>query len=146
MKIKKFILDSEQESIVKAIEDAEKLTSGEIRVHLEPRCKVEDPYQRAIEVFNSLKMYETKERNGVLIYIAFESHKFAIIGDKGINEAVPSNFWEEAKTTLASHLANGNTAQGLSIVIEIIGNSLCKYFPCSKDDINEQTNEISYGE
>ena len=93
MGLKKFLSESDQKAIVESIKAAELCTSGEIRVHVEPDCKVANPLDRAVEVFGLLKMHETRERNGVLIYIAYNSHQFAIIGDKGIDERVPANFW-----------------------------------------------------
>jgi len=141
----KYISKDEQEQIVKAIESAELNTSGEIRVHLESLCSG-DPLERAVYLFNKLKMHKTKDRNGVLIYIAFESKKFAIIGDSGINAMVPDNFWDQEKELLLSFLSKGELANGLISVIEIAGNNLKSYFPYQTDDTNEQSNEISFGE
>ncbi len=140
-----YLSKDEQEQIVKAIESAELNTSGEIRVHIESLCKG-DPVERAIYVFNKLKMYKTKERNGVLIYIAMKSHKFAIIGDSGINEKVEENFWDQERELLLTHLKEGNIAEGLISVIEMAGNNLKKHFQYQTDDTNEQSNEISFGE
>ena len=95
MALSDFIPQEGQKRVVEAIEAAEKRTSGEIRVHIEPRCKSGDAYRRAVEVFNELKMYETGQRNAVLVYVAYRSHVFAIIGDCGINERVGSGFWNE---------------------------------------------------
>ena len=92
--MKEFINKEQQQSIVKAIEEAELNTSGEIRVHIESKCK-SDAVSRAIYVFNYLKMYDTAQRNGVLVYVAWESRKLAIIGDVGINRRVPSDFWND---------------------------------------------------
>jgi uncharacterized membrane protein len=141
----KFLSKDEQAQIVKAIESAELNTSGEIRVHLESLC-IGDPFERAVYLFNKLKMHKTKDRNGVLIYVAFESKKFAIIGDSGINEKVPDNFWDGEKELLLSFLREGEIAKGLISVIEIAGNNLKSYFPYQTDDTNEQSNEISFGE
>ena len=141
----KYISKDEQEQIVKAIESAELNTSGEIRVHLESLCSG-DPLERAVYLFNKLKMHKTKDRNGVLVYIAFESKKFAIIGDSGINAMVPDNFWDQEKELLLSFLSKGELANGLISVIEIAGNNLKSYFPYQTDDTNEQSNEISFGE
>lgn len=141
----KYLSKDEQEQIVKAIESAELNTSGEIRVHLESFCGG-DPFERAVYLFNKLKMHKTKDRNGVLIYIAFESKKFAIIGDSGINAKVPENFWDKEKEQLLSFFREGEIAKGLITVIEIAGNNLKSYFPYQTDDTNEQSNEISFGE
>ena len=146
MGLKNFLKEDEQRAIVAAIGEAEKCTSGEIRVHVEPQCKCGNPLDRAVEVFANLKMHETRERNGVLIYIAYRSRQFAIIGDKGINERVPADFWETEKSTLATFLRDGKPAEGLCRVIMQVGENLSKYFPHKDDDINEQSDEISYSD
>lgn len=146
MGLKNFLNEDEQRAIVSAIGEAEKCTSGEIRVHVEPKCKSGNPLDRAVEVFGTLKMHETRERNGVLIYIAYRSRQFAIIGDKGINERVPADFWETEKSTLADYLKAGKPAEGLCRVIMQVGSNLSKYFPHRDDDINEQSDEISYSD
>lgn len=140
-----FIPEEGQRKIVAAIVAAEKKTSGEIRIHIEPKSK-KNAYDRAVEVFNELKMYDTKLRNGVLVYVAYKSHVFAIIGDKGINDLVGADFWSHEKDTLASYLSQGNPVEGLCTVVEQIGNSLSTYFPWQEDDVNEQSDEISYKE
>ena len=96
MDLKEFISLADNEKIVAAIKEAELNTSGEIRVHIESTCK-SNPYDRAVYIFNYLKMYKTVARNGVLIYVAVKSQKFAIIGDEGINNAVPDDFWDKIK-------------------------------------------------
>ncbi len=145
MTIKEFIGKQGQEVIVAAIKEAELNTSGEIRVHLESKCP-SDPLQRAVYIFNYLKMYKTQARNGVLIYVAVESRKFAIIGDAGINKAVPDNFWDNIKEKMALAFSQGHYVQGISEAISEAGLSLKKYFPYQSDDINEQPDEISFGQ
>lgn len=140
-----FISKVEQDLIVKAIEAAELNTSGEIRVHIESDCKL-DPVSRAVTVFNKLKMNNTKERNGVLIYIAWKSKKFAIIGDTGINEKVSENFWDKEKEILLNNLKEGKAAQGIAAAIEMAGENLKEHFSYQSNDTNEQSNEISFGE
>ncbi|MBP6453670.1 hypothetical protein SDC9_42681 [bioreactor metagenome] len=140
-----FISKADQATIVKAIESAELNTSGEIRVHIESNCPG-DPVARAVYVFNKLKMYKTKERNGVLIYIAWKTRKFSIIGDDGINKVVPENFWQDALNLLGENLKSGNTAQGLCKTIELAGEKLKVFFPIKSDDTDEQSNEISFGD
>ena len=145
MKVKEFIGTKGEELVVQAIKEAELNTSGEIRVHIESKC-ASDPLQRAVYVFNYLKMYQTQARNGVLIYVAVESRKFAIIGDAGINNAVPDNFWDSIKQGMGEAFSKGNYVGGLSQAIREAGNSLKKYFPYQSDDVNEQPDEISFGE
>ncbi|GAB3040542.1 TPM domain-containing protein [Spirosoma pulveris] len=134
----------EQQRIVEAIRQAEKATSGEIRVHVEPHCAHADPVQRAIEVFAQLGMHQTKEQNGVLFYLAHTDRKFAILGDKGIDAKVPDNFWESTKELLRSHFRSGRYAEGLSLGIERAGQQLKQYFPYASDDVNELADDISF--
>ncbi|WP_020597578.1 TPM domain-containing protein [Spirosoma panaciterrae] len=134
----------EQQRIVEAIRQAEKATSGEIRVHVEAHCSKADPVQRAIDVFAQLGMHETKDQNGVLFYLAHADRKFAIIGDKGIDAKVPVDFWESTKDLLRSHFKQGAYAKGLSLGIERAGQQLKHYFPYTSDDINELSDDISF--
>ena len=143
-KVEEFLTKKEEEEIVEAIRVAEKNTSGEIRVHLEKKI-TNDAIDRAVEIFNELKMYNTKDANGVLIYVAVKSKQFAICGDNGINKVVPSDFWESTKNIMASHFQNGNFKQGLVDGILKAGEQLKKYFPYQDDDTNELSNEISKG-
>lgn len=139
-----FLSKADQSLIVKSIESAELNTSGEIRVHIESSCKA-NPVERAVFIFNKLKMYKTKERNGVLIYIAYKSRKLSIIGDSGINSKVPADFWDEIKEKLLASFVSGDIVSGLTTAIQMSGEKLKEYFPYTKDDINEQSNEISFG-
>lgn len=145
MKVKDFIGEKGKALIEQAIKEAELNTSGEIRVHLESKC-AGNPLQRAVYIFNYLKMYNTQARNGVLVYVAVESRKFAIIGDAGINAAVPEDFWDGIKDKMRACFAAGNYVEGLVEAIRASGVSLKKYFPYQSDDINEQPDEISFGE
>lgn len=145
MKIKEFIGEKGKALIEQAIKEAELNTSGEIRVHLEGKCSA-DPLQRAVYIFNYLKMYNTQARNGVLVYVAVESRKLAIIGDAGINAAVPEDFWDSIKEKMRSSFAAGNYVEGLVEAVKDAGESLKKYFPYQSDDINEQPDEVSFGE
>lgn len=143
--MKAFLSKEEQRTIVAAIEEAELNTSGEIRVHIESKCK-EDAVARAIYIFNYLKMYKTQQRNGVLVYVAHESRKLAIIGDVGINQKVPENFWNGIKEGMVAAFASANFVGGIADAVRAAGVSLKEYFPYQSDDVNEQPNEISFGE
>ncbi|HNY59542.1 MAG: TPM domain-containing protein [Bacteroidales bacterium] len=137
-------LSSEDEkSVRQAIIDAELKTSGEIRVHIEENCRV-DVLDRAAYVFEKLKMHKTKFRNGALFYLSMNDHKFAVIGDAGINAVVEDNFWEEVRDKLAVYFANGQFADGLVHGIKLTGERLKRYFPYPDDDINELPDDISY--
>ncbi len=139
-----FFSKEEKQEIKKAILNAELDTSGEIRVHIENECKGE-VLDRASHLFKKLKMNKTDLRNGVLFYLAIDSKKFAIIGDEGINKEVPANFWEEIKATIAGRFSDGKFALGLTEGITSAGVHLKKHFPHHIDDINELSDEISYG-
>ena len=141
-KTEDFLSKAEEQEIVQAIIEAEKNTSGEIRVHLEEHTE-KSPLERAQEVFFELKMDETQDRNGVLFYICVSDKKFAILGDKGINEAVESDFWDCTKDTVIANFKEGNFKKGLVEGILRAGERLKKYFPYQSDDTNELSNEIS---
>lgn len=141
----KLFSPEEKKSIVEAIQSAELRTSGEIQVHIENHCKG-DVMDRAAEVFETLKMYQTKERNGVLVYLAVKDHKFAIIGDAGINSVVPKDFWEKCKDLMAEQFRQGNFTKGLIAGIHQAGEQLRTHFPYdAKSDQNELSDEISFG-
>ena len=144
-KVEDFLTQEEEEAIVEAIRLAEKETSGEIRVHIE-RTTSKAPYDRALEVFQDLRMDATELKNGVLIYLAVEDHQFVICGDKGINDVVPNDFWDCTKNAMAAQFKSGNFKQGLIDGITKAGEQLQKYFPYQEGDINELSNEISKGE
>ncbi|HBD27126.1 TPM domain-containing protein [Flavobacterium sp.] len=141
-KTEDFLSKAEEQEIVHAIVEAEKNTSGEIRVHIEEHTE-KSPLDRAQEVFFELKMDETQDRNGVLFYVCVSDKKFAIIGDKGINEAVESDFWDCTKDTVIANFKEGNFKKGLVEGILRAGERLKKYFPYQSDDTNELSNEIS---
>ncbi|MFI1744224.1 TPM domain-containing protein [Thalassobellus sediminis] len=143
-KIEDFLTQSEESDIVEAIRIAELNTSGEIRVHLERTCKG-DATNRALELFYTLKMDNTKLQNGVLIYVAVEDKTFVIYGDKGINDVVSNNFWDSTKDVMQSHFKQGDFKQGLVEGIIKSGEQLKKYFPWEAGDVDELSNEISKG-
>jgi uncharacterized membrane protein len=144
-KVEDFLTKEEEQAIVEAIRMAEKNTSGEIRVHLEKTTSI-DPYQRALEVFHLLNMHETQLKNGVLLYVAVKDKNFVICGDKGINDIVPTNFWDTTRDIMAAQFKNGNFKQGLIDGITKAGEQLQKYFPFEEGDTDELSNEISLGE
>ena len=143
MKAKELFTEELQKQVVAAIETAELNTSGEVRVHLDDNCKGE-VLDRAAYVFEKLEMHKTEQRNGVLFYLAVQDKKFAILGDAGINQKVPDNFWEEIKSEVISNFKNGDFAGGLSSGIVKAGEQLKAHFPYQEDDVNELDNEISF--
>jgi uncharacterized membrane protein len=143
MKASSFFTKEQQADILSAIREAENMTSGEIRVHVETSLNG-DVLDRASWIFRKIKMHETAERNGVLFYLALENRKFAIIGDKGINEKVPQNFWDSIKEAMEEHFHEGKFSEGLSKGILMAGIQLKEHFPFRKGDVNELPDEISF--
>jgi uncharacterized membrane protein len=141
---KAFFTLPEQQGITRAIREAESRTSGEIRVHLENYCHGE-VLDRAAAVFRFLKMHRTQLRNGVLFYLSVCDRKFAILGDIGINQVVPPNFWDEIKTGMQLRFREGKFSEGLSEGILKAGEALKKHFPRQKTDVNELPDELSFG-
>ncbi len=140
------LFSKDQETrITTAIGVAEKGTSAEIKIHIDKHCKA-NPLDKAVEKFFALKMEETAARNGVLIYLAYKDRKVAIIGDKGINEVVDNDFWDSTYSIMKSEFAKGDICQGLCMAVENVGEKLKQFFPYQEDDINELSDEISYGE
>ena len=144
MNIKNFFNKDQKEQIIQAIKDAERMTSGEIRIHLESHCKGET-LQRAIHWFNKLKMHKTQLRNATIIYLAVNDHKFAIYGDEGINKVVPDNFWGDVKDEMSAYFIKNQFAEGIITGVKRVGEKLREFFPYHKDDIDELSNEISTG-
>ncbi|MET3114282.1 putative membrane protein [Pedobacter sp. CG_S7] len=137
--------EQEQELISTTIADAEKLTSGEIRIAIDKHCNG-DALETAASYFKKFGMDKTSEHNGVLIYLANEDHKFAIIGDSGINKVVPPDFWETTQVAMKAHFAGGNLAEGLIAGIRLVAEKLAIFFPYKGGDINELPNDIIYME
>lgn len=143
-KIEDFLTAEEEQEIVSAIREAEKNTSGEIRVHIENTTKL-DVFERAKEVFHMLKMDNTKEQNGVLIYVAVSDKTFVIFGDEGINQVVESDFWDTTRDAIVNQFKTGDFKQGLVDGILKAGKALETHFPWTHDDTNELPNTISKG-
>jgi uncharacterized membrane protein len=135
--------EEEQQRIRTAIEEAEKHTSGQIRVCIEKTCS-ENVLDRAAKYFHQLDMHKTRLRNGVLIYVATVDRKFAIIGNAGINKVVPANFWDDTREDMLQHFKYGNLVEGIVTGLKISGEHLQKYFPHHKGDSNELSDDIAF--
>jgi uncharacterized membrane protein len=144
MNADKYFTAENKLQIANAIRVAELNTSGEIRVHIEKYCKG-DALDQAAYVFEKLEMHKTQLRNGVLFYLAVEDHKFAILGDAGINQKVSDDFWEKTKEVVLAKFKEGNLTEGLTSGILTAGEQLKTHFPYMKDDTNELSNDISFG-
>ena len=140
--LNKMLSELDKNSVVEAIQAAEEITSGEIRVHLDKKGG-KDPFKEAKRVFERLGMTKTKERNGVLIYLCFKRKQIAILGDQGINEKVPEGYWDELYHSMAAAFRNEQYGRGICEAIERIGEKLSAHFPVNADNPNELSNEIT---
>lgn len=140
-----FFTKEDETRIIQAIQDAERNTSGEIRVHLEKTLE-DSVLQEATRTFAKLEMHQTAARNGVLIFIAPAHRKFAIVGDEGINEVVGGDFWKEERNLLQHYFRKGAFTDGICLAIAQVGEKLKAYFPFQEDDTNELPDEISYSD
>lgn len=143
MKAYDIITEDIRAAIEKSIAAAESLTSGEIRVHIEDECAI-DPLERAAHIFEKLKMYETKDRNGVLFYLALVDKKFAILGDAGIHKVVGQQFWNSTNATVIELLKTGDFAKAISTGVLDAGQKLKAHFPLEATDRNELSDSISF--
>ena len=145
-KRKPFFTTEEQEKIAIAIREAEKRTSGEIRIFIESRCRFVEPLDRAVELFFGLKMDKTKERNAVLIYIAIKDHQLAIFADEGIHKKTGQEFWQKEVQEMLSDFNKENYADGLVKVVSEVGEALYEHFPYDNaSDKNELPDDIVFG-
>ena len=135
---------AEELRIENAIAQAELQTSGEIRVHIDNKCK-ENVLDRAAFLFEELEMHQTELRNGVLIYLAIQDKKLAIIGDAGINSKVQKDFWNEIKTQMIHDCREERFVDAIVSAVLSTGEQLTSHFPYQKDDQNELPNQISFG-
>jgi uncharacterized membrane protein len=142
VEVEAFLTAEEEQQIVDAIIEAEGQTSGEIRVHLE-KAVDKDPIQRAEEVFYFLGMDGTQNENGILFYVAVDDHRFAVIGDKGIDKVVPDDFWESIRDEVIAEFKQGRYARGLMEGILHAGEKLKEFFPIDEADENELPDSIS---
>ncbi|HYS56357.1 MAG TPA: TPM domain-containing protein [Thermoanaerobaculia bacterium] len=145
MKQKEFLDKLDQDRIVKAIQNAEERTSGEIRVHVQPKSG-SDIRQFAERTFERLGMTKTALRNGVLLFIASEENRFAILGDRGIDQKVPAGFWDEIAAKLTHRFKNSEFTDGIVEAINAAGEHLKQYFPRAIDDVNELADQIDISE
>jgi len=139
---KKFFTKEEESQIIQAIQEAERTTSGELRIHLAKQIK-KDSLKEAVRIFKALKMHKTAQRNGCLILIGLKNKRITVIGDKGINEKVGNNFWNDVVNLMVDGFKKGDYAPSLVQAILNIGEKLKQYFPYTADDINELSDEIS---
>jgi uncharacterized membrane protein len=137
----KFFTKEEKERIVQAIRNVEKQTSGEIRVFLERKEKA-DFMDSAKKIFQRLGMTKTEKRNGVLIYFSLADHRFAVLGDKGIDQKVGGDFWKEEVRVMEEAFKKNDFVGGLEAGIKRVGEKLKTYFPFQDGDRNELSDRV----
>ncbi len=143
---KAFFTQPQTDKIVAAIKEAEKQTSGEVRLFVESRCRFVDPMDRAAEIFWSLKMDKTDQRNAVLVYIAIKDKQLAVMGDEGIHRKVGEEFWKQTVAKMLSHFKTESYVEGLVHAVNDIGEALQSHFPYDKNtDKNELPDDIVFG-
>lgn len=140
--VESFLNPNQEASVIEAIRIAEKETSGEIRVHLE-NADSKNVFERAQEVFQLLKMNNTKAENGVILYVAVNLKQFVVYGDVGINKLVDANFWNNTRDIIQEQFKKQQFAEGLILGVQQIGKALKTYFPWDTNDINELPDDIS---
>lgn len=142
---KQFFTAGEQQLIVKAIQDAERSTSGEVRVFVESRCSYMDALDRAVELFAQMGMQATEERNGVLVYVAVKDHQFAVFGDEGIHRKVGNEYWNTEVIKMMKDFNRDDYAKAIAGCVEDIGEALQQHFPYTDKDKNELSDDIQFG-
>lgn len=141
-----FFSEQEKEKVLDAIQNAERNTSGEVRVYVESRCRFVDPIDRAVEIFYNLKMDATAQHNGVLVYVAMKDRQLAIFADEGIYKKAGATFWKEKVAKMLQHFNKENYADGIATVVKEIGDSLHAHFPYdATTDKNELPDDIVFG-
>ena len=143
--LRDFFNEEDRKSITAAIMEAESRTSGEIRVRVEAKGG-DDPMQAVRNAFEALGMRNTELHNGIMFFLGIEDRKFAILGDDGINEKVPENFWDSVRDIVIANFREGRFARGLAEGIRMAGEQLASFFPHQKDDVDELPNAISFAD
>ena len=141
----KFFSPEEQKLITTAIQNAERCTSGEVRVYVESRCSYMDALDRAVEIFTQLGMHATEERNGVLVYVAMKDQQFAVFGDEGIHRKVGADYSNTEVIKMMKDFNRDNYALGIAGCVEDIGHALQQFFPYTNKDKNELSDDIEFG-
>ena len=145
-KKKNFFTAEEQQLIIEAIHNAERMTSGEVRVFVESKCSYMDAIDRAAELFFQLEMQKTDDRNAVLLYVAMKDRQLAVFGDEGIHNKVGNEYWSAEVKKMISNFNRKNYAAGIAEVVKDIGTALTKNFPFNNDtDKNELPDDIVFG-
>ncbi|MDB5192813.1 MAG: hypothetical protein JWQ96_2376 [Segetibacter sp.] len=144
-KKKEFFKPDQQRQMLEAIREAEKNTSGEIRLFVESKCAYVNPVDRAQEIFLQLQMDKTRDRNAVLLYMAMDDHQLAIFADEGIYKRLGAEYWNIEVKKIISAFKKDDHTTGICTIINDIGDALKEQFPYEKADKNELPDDIIFG-
>ena len=142
---KTFLSNEEKHQIVNAIRAAEAKTSGEIRVHLDRHCKGGSPVDAARAMFDRLAMHATREKNGVLIYLAVHDHVFAVVGDSGLDGKLEQSFWDGVRERMSAAFAKDEFGAGIAASVREIGEGMAAKFPHPAADTSSLSDQVSRG-
>ena len=143
---KEFFTDEEKQTIVDAVRSAEQRTSGEVRVFVESRCRYVNAIDRAVEIFENLKMQQTEQRNATLVYVAIKDRQLAVFGDEGIHQKVGNEYWANQVMKMINAFNRDNIAEGIRQCVINIGEALALHFPYNRTtDKNELPDDIVFG-
>ncbi|MBX3738654.1 MAG: TPM domain-containing protein [Candidatus Didemnitutus sp.] len=139
--MKTFLAQLDTARIERAIADAEKLTSGELRVVFQAG-EVTDVTQLAHDAFARLGMTSTRERNAVLILIAPDARQFALYGDAGVHAKCGDDFWRNVAAAMEQKFRTGQHTDAVIEGIARAGELLAREFPHRPDDRDELPNTV----
>lgn len=143
MKAREFLKQLRDEEISAAIRAAEHITSGEIRVFVTHK-KIADPIEAAQTAFVKMGMTKTRERNGVLIFVAPRTQKFAVIGDEGVHKRCGNQFWQAMAAEMSGHFKKSEFTPGIVHGVRKAGELLAQHFPRRPDDRNELPDRVAH--
>ena len=145
-KKKEFFTPEETQQLVRAIQEAELNTSGEVRIYVESRCRYVDAIDRAQQIFFNLEMHKTDQRNATLVYVAVKDKQVAVFGDEGIHAKVGETYWENILRKMLLQFKQQKLVDGICLAVHALGEALQSYFPYKSDtDKNELPDEIVFG-
>ncbi len=131
--------------VKEAIEQAERRTSGEIRVSVSTFFWG-DVRKVAEKAFDRLGMTATRDRNGVFFFVVPSRRRFVVLGDRGIHEKVGDEFWEKVAAAVSEKFRQGDFTGGLVHGIETVGEELALAFPYDRTgDTNELSDDVDFG-
>jgi uncharacterized membrane protein len=140
---KTFLTAEETQQLDSAVRQAEKQTSGEIKVVLTRHCWA-DLRAKAAQVFKKHGLDKTERRNCAMIMMVLANREFLIYGDEGIHEKVGQDFWDDVRDTMLDKFKEGEFGEGLCVGVQRIGEKLAQFFPYRADDKDEISDDVAF--